>query len=162
MTYELRANGRFVPGEPCFFVCCGHTAKFLLSSVTAGRVCTAPRDRLEGWHERDASTPRAGNFDPFPQDPACCRGWKNVPCTDTCHSFWESGGLRNPHSTLSPQRSGTSRFVLAKPSSQLQDHMTTHPSLPHTCLGHKWVTGAVHSCTPEMLPCAPALEGSYG
>ena len=60
------ANGRFVPGKPCFFLCCGHLAKFYLSSVTAVRVCTAPRDRLEGWHERDASTPRGGNFDRFP------------------------------------------------------------------------------------------------
>ena len=41
----------------------GHMAKFFLSSVTAGR---APRDRLEGWHERDASTPCGGNFDPRP------------------------------------------------------------------------------------------------
>ena len=41
----------------------GHMAKFFPSSVTAGR---APRDRLEGWHERDASTPCGGNFDPRP------------------------------------------------------------------------------------------------
>ena len=44
--------------------CCADL-KFFLSSVTAGRVCTAPRDRLEGWHERDASTPRGGSFDLF-------------------------------------------------------------------------------------------------
>ena len=38
------ANGRSVPGEPCFFcVCCGHTVSLFLSSVTAGCVCTAPR-----------------------------------------------------------------------------------------------------------------------
>ena len=40
------ASGRFVPDEPCFFLCCGHMAKFFLLSVAAGLVCTAAHDRL--------------------------------------------------------------------------------------------------------------------
>ena len=59
------ANGRFVPGEPSFFACCGHMAKLFLSSVLAGRVCTAPCDRFQSLHNRDASTPHGGNFDLF-------------------------------------------------------------------------------------------------
>ena len=32
---------------------------------------------------------------------------------------------------------------------QLPDHMTTHRPVPHICFWHKWVTGAVHSCSPD-------------
>ena len=69
------ANGRFVPAEPCFFPCCGHMAKFFLSSVTAGLVCTAGHDWLEDWHERDASIPHGGSFDLFPVAQACHTEW---------------------------------------------------------------------------------------
>ena len=34
MTCTLR-EWSFVPGEPCFFLCCGHMAKFFLSIVWA-------------------------------------------------------------------------------------------------------------------------------
>ena len=67
-----RANARFGHGVPSY-VCCGHTVRLFLSSVLAGRVCTAPHDRPEGEHERDASTLRGGNFGLFHQDPASCR-----------------------------------------------------------------------------------------
>ena len=116
------------PGEPCFFVCCGHMATFFLSSVTAGRVCTAPRDRLEGWHDRDASTPRGGIFDPFPQDPACCRGWRThrasvlathvgTPAARQIHTHRPTHPALHLVPTTVWDRVGTGRFVSAKASS---------------------------------------------
>ena len=43
----------------------------------------------EGWQAQDASTPHFGSFDPL----------ENAPCNRTFHFSWETGGLRNPHTT---------------------------------------------------------------
>ena len=45
--------------------------------------------------------------------------------------------------------------TLGSKASQLPDHLTTHPPIPHTCFGHKWVTGAVRSAPRQCcLPCS--------
>ena len=45
---------------------------------------------------------------------------------------------------------------------QLPDHLTTHPPVPHTCVSHICVTGAVRTAPVTVLPFAAAHEGSYG
>ena len=45
-SFGAQEERSLLPGGPCFFLCCGHMAKFLLLSVAAGLVCTAAHDRL--------------------------------------------------------------------------------------------------------------------
>ena len=57
--------------------------------------------------------------------------------------------LSHQRSPALATRSATAAKGSRKNSSQLPDHMTTHPPVPHICFWHRWVTGAVHSCTPD-------------